>query len=254
MTREQHNAISNSDRRCNRTPPSAPSLPRPEALTPLGEQAAVFQTAGMLAASLAHDLSNPLCGVRSVLERMSRKPTQDDAERDLLRLALQQCDQMRLLLAELQDFVAPASGKLAAFALDRTLESVLLLVRKHLRICGCGVEFSRPATPLVLHGEESRIRLVLAHLLLHCCHAPVDEDSLLHIQAGVEGGRIQLILNWQHVPRQRAICRPPLPAVETTPWFAAILRQHGGELHQQPQNDGSTRLILSFPLHHAEVQ
>lgn len=254
MTRQQHNAISNSDRRCNRPPPSSPSLPRPEALDHLEEQAAVFQTAGMLAASLAHDLSNPLCGVRSVLERMSRKPTPDNAEHDLLRLALQQCDQMRLLLSELQDFVAPASGKLAAFALDWTLESVLLLVRKHLRICGCGVEFSRPATPLVLHGEESRIRLVLAHLLLRCCHAPGDEDSLLHIQAGVEGGRIQLILNRQQVPRQRAICRSPLPAVETTPWFATILRHHGGELHQQSQNDGSTRLILSFPLHHAEVQ
>lgn len=254
MMREQHDAAANGDSCDSRTPPPAPAPSWPEDEAPHREQAALFQTAGMLVPSLAHELSNPLCGVRSVLERMARKPTQHDAERHLLNLALHQCDQMRLLLRELQEFVAPANTERATFALDQTVESVLRLLRKQLRICGCGVEFTRPAQPLLLRGTESRIRLVLVHLLLRCCHAPLAEGCCLHIQGGIEGSKTQLTLQWQLAPAQNDGLQLALSSSQDTPWLDAILRQHGGELRVQQRADGLIMLMLSFPFPHEEFR
>lgn len=254
MTREQHDAAPNGDRCGCRTPPSSLLPSGADMRQPHPEQAALLLAAGMLVPSLAHELSNPLCGVRSMLERMARKPAQDDAERHLLRLALHQCDQMRLLLRELQEFVAPSSAEGATFALDETLESVLLLVRKQLRICGYSVEFTRPAQPLFFQGAERRIRLLLVHLLLRCCHAPLSEGGRLHIQAGVEGGKTQLILRWQMAPEQSEDLHLALSNDEGAPWFDAILRQHGGKLQLQQRADGLIMQMLSFPLPQEEIR
>ena len=247
MTREQHDAAPNGDRCGRRTSLSALLPPWPNELDARREQDALLQSAGLLVPSLTHELSNPLCGVRTVLERMARKPAQDDAEHHLLRLALQQCDQMRLLLRELQQFVTPASTDQAPFALDQTVESVLLLVRKQLLSSGYSMEFTQPAQPLLLHGEEGRIRLLLVHLLLRCCHAPVGEGGRLQIQAGVEGRKAQLILCWKMAHGQEENLRRALASDDNSPWFDTILHQHDGEVQLQQRPDGLT-LQIQFPL------
>ena len=254
MTREQHNAAChgvNSDRR---TPPFAPLPSGADGWEPQPEQAALLQTAGLLIPSLTHAMSNPLCGVRSVLERLSRKPLQDEAERHLLHLALQQCDQMRLLLRELQEFVAPPSVDPATFALDQSLESVLRLVSKHLRICGCGVEYLRPTRPLLLHGEERRIRLLLMHLLLHGCPDFLEAGGCLHIQTEVDDAKSQLSFHWQLASPQGDLLSQPLPGSGQPPWFESILHQHGGALQVAQRADGLILLTLFFPLPQEEIR
>lgn len=248
MTREQLDAVPFGDS-CASAPPRHAPLPAcPDALEPHPEQTALLQTMGLLVPSLAHDLSNPLCGVRNVLERLVRKTAQDDAERHLLHLALQQCDQMRHLLRELQEFAAPPNAGRATFALDQSLASALLLVRKQLLRCGCGVEFAPPARPLWLHGEEPRIRLLLVHLLLSCGRTAMPAGSCLHIQAGVEGDATLLCLRWPLAPGPKESPHLPLSGHASAPWFEAILRQHGGVLQTHQQADGLRRLTLSFPL------
>lgn len=254
MTREQYNTGSDAHRRCSLTPPPPP-LPPPPALAEADrEQTEKCRVVSMLTASLAHELSNSLCGVRSVLERMARKPAVGDTEGDLLRLALTQCDHMRHLLHELQDFIAPHSGQRAPFALDQTLDTVLLLLRKHLLICGCTVQFVRPAQPLLLHGEESRLRQMLVHLLmLACCREPLAGGCRLRIHAGSEGNWTQVIFRFQIDPSAleclqqtlAILCTPS--ATEATRCLHAILHHHGGELYRQQIADGGETLILSLP-------
>jgi signal transduction histidine kinase len=62
---------------------------------------------GSLAASIAHEFNNHLCGVRSVVERMARKSELAVAEQGLLELALEQCDRMKRLIRNLKQFDLP---------------------------------------------------------------------------------------------------------------------------------------------------
>ena len=62
---------------------------------------------GALAASIAHEFNNPLCGVRSVVERVARKSELAAADQSLIELALENCDRMKRLIRDLQQFNRP---------------------------------------------------------------------------------------------------------------------------------------------------
>lgn len=257
MTRQLHNPWNDEHPQCVRTPPQSPCGKAWGG--DAQEQTEKLQAIGALAASLAHDLSNPLCGVRSVLERMSRKPLWDDAERDLLRLALVQCDHMRLVLRELQESAAPASGQWTACALEQTLEAVLLLARKQLRLYDCTVQFAKPSKKLWVWGEQRRLRHLLLHLLLTCCRDPFAGGCRLDIRAGIEGERTQMIFRVEVAPSetdrlQQRLLATLSPSNKTAQCLYAILHQHDGELNHQQRGDGTVALILSLPTLHEEVQ
>jgi nitrogen-specific signal transduction histidine kinase len=258
VTREQHNRRDDDHRRHSLTPPAEPESLEYDLAWEQAEQHTII---GALSGSLAHELSNPLCGIRSVLERMVRKPALDDAERDLLHLALRQCDHMRHLLHELQDFIAPNSGQQSLFALDQTLDTVLLLMRKHLTICGCTVQFIRPPQPLLLYGEQSRLRQMLVQLLmLACCRKPLSGGCHLRIHADCTGSRTQVAFRFQINPGATehlqqlltTLCTPS--ATEATRCLHGILHHHGGELYRPQITEGIESLILSLPTHRNEEQ
>lgn len=261
MTREQHNRSDDDHRHHSFTPPPLPAEPESLQCDLALELAEHHKIVGTLSGSLAHELSNPLCGIRSVLERMTRKAALDDAERDLLHLALTQCDHMRHLLHELQDFIAPNSGQQSLFALNQTLDAVLLLTRKHLMICGCTVQLIQPSQPLLLHGEQGRLRQMLVQLLmLACCSEPLSGGCHLRIHAGSEGSRTQVVFRFQIDPGSTehlqqtltTLCTPS--ATETSRCLHGILHHHGGKLYRQQIAEGIESLTLSLPTHRNKEQ
>ncbi len=85
---------------------------------------------GTLAASIAHELNNPLQGVLNVVKGISRRATLDPEDAELLDIAIGECKRMRELLKALQDFNRPTSGIRAPFDVHDMIDSVLLLFRK----------------------------------------------------------------------------------------------------------------------------
>ncbi len=66
---------------------------------------------GRLSASIAHEFNNPLFGIQSVLEGLERNSALDDQERELVVLALSECQRVKKLILNLRDFNRPSSGK-----------------------------------------------------------------------------------------------------------------------------------------------
>ncbi|MCP4297885.1 MAG: GHKL domain-containing protein [Proteobacteria bacterium] len=85
---------------------------------------------GRLSASIAHEFNNPLFGVMSILEGLKKNVSMDDSQRELLKLAVSECERMKKLIRSLDDFNQPSSGKIANIDINETLESVLLLTNK----------------------------------------------------------------------------------------------------------------------------
>ena len=85
---------------------------------------------GTLAASIAHELNNPLQGVLNVINGINRRATLDPEDAELLDIAVDECKRMRELLKALQDFNRPTSGIRAPLDMHKLIDSVLLLFRK----------------------------------------------------------------------------------------------------------------------------
>jgi len=87
---------------------------------------------GKLAASITHELNNPIYGIRNVLERLRDKAELDTLNAELVDVSLRECNRVRDLVLKLRDFNHPTSGVKSVFSVHHAIDDVLLLCREKL--------------------------------------------------------------------------------------------------------------------------
>lgn len=126
---------------------------------------------GTLAASIAHELNNPLQGVLNVLKGVRRRAALDAEDSELMDIAVEECKRMRNLLKALQDFNRPTSGTRAPIDLHSTLDSVLLLYKKKLSTSNIRVEKHYDETIPILYAIADQIKQVVMNILANAVDA-----------------------------------------------------------------------------------
>ncbi|MCL2459454.1 MAG: PAS domain-containing protein [Desulfobulbus sp.] len=157
-------------------------------------QAERLSVIGALAASIAHEFNNPLCGIRAVVERTARKTT-GTTDRDLLRMALDNCDHMSGLIRNLQQFNLPFSDERVSFDLHHTIDLVLILLDKYLKIRKTSVVNEYGDAPLVLCGCESQIKQMVLNLIKSRGEAMPEEGGEIRIRTAQEGDKVRIVLS-----------------------------------------------------------
>jgi len=121
-----------------------------------------------IAASLAHEIRNPLASIRSAVEQLARSAPPGEDERVLAGLVLRESDRLSVLLTEFMDFsrvrvTVPKPTDLAAIA-----EGGILLVRRH-PDCPATAEVTldAPDRPVMLEGDEDLLHRVVFNLVLN---------------------------------------------------------------------------------------
>ncbi len=87
---------------------------------------------GKLSASIAHEINNPLFGIRNVLERLKEKGNLSQDNEEFTELALQECDRIKRLIKDLQDFNRPTSGVMTSVDIHTTMDNMLMLTQKEM--------------------------------------------------------------------------------------------------------------------------
>ncbi len=83
---------------------------------------------GRLSASIAHEFSNPIFGVRYMLELIhSKYKNSDDETEKFSSMAISECDRMVELVEKLRDFYRPSTGEKKVIKINDLLDDVLLL-------------------------------------------------------------------------------------------------------------------------------
>ncbi len=85
---------------------------------------------GRLSASIAHEFNNPLFGIQSVLEGLEKNKACGEEERELIALALSECQRVKKLILNLRDFNRPSSGKRELADVHMLLNDMIMLVNK----------------------------------------------------------------------------------------------------------------------------
>jgi PAS domain S-box-containing protein len=81
--------------------------------------------AGRLAAGLAHEINNPLYGIRNAIEILSNELAKESDKRHLVALSLREIDRISLLLAKMLDFYRPTDDERTELDLNNLLEGLL---------------------------------------------------------------------------------------------------------------------------------
>ena len=221
-------------------------------------QAERLSAIGSLAASIAHEFNNPLCGVRSVIERMRRKTQPASTDQGTLELALDNCDRMGRLIKDLQQFGRSSSDEWKAFDLNHAVDSVLLLLNKHLKMRKAVIRREYGLEPLVIYGEENQIKQALLKLVNNSAEALYEHGGTIEIRTFRDNNRLKIAV----IDDGSGISEEHLPQL-FDPFFSTksdvreaglglsvaygIVKAHGGEIAVTTKLGHGTTFTIILP-------
>ena len=138
---------------------------------------------GQLAASLAHEIRNPLGSIEGAANLIQSPATSPEIREGSLNIIRKECQRLNRLLTNLLDFARPRQPEFRSVDLVRLVDSIFALVgpnaqQQHVRL----IKMVRK-TPHLLESDPEQLRQVLLNLVIN------------GIQAMPGGGEIEVILD-----------------------------------------------------------
>ena len=223
----------------NEAAPEAIETARPgHALDEIGELALAFKTmleslrrsqeellknerlasTGKLAASVAHEIRNPLTSLRMTIEMMQQRSSKsgdtDETTREGFAVVLREIDRLALAVEELLTFARPRPPARQPVDLNQLVRDVVQFLEHqlvHARV-GSRLELD-PAMPAALPLDPNKIRQLLVNLILNAQ------------QAIVRDGAVTVRTRWDAIGR-----RATLSVIDTGPGIAEEVREKVFEL------------------------
>lgn len=142
-------------------------------------RAAKLSMIGEFAAGLAHEIKNPLAGIKGVfdvlLQRRAHAPDADEEEREILedvRLGIERIDNT---VRELLQHTRPRPLEIAKMPLEETVRRAVKLSRHHRNLRrglrGTKIRLRLPRTPLLVDHDTDKIQDVVMNLVMNAQEA-----------------------------------------------------------------------------------
>ena len=134
----------------------------------LVEQAALARL-GEMAAVVAHEVRNPLAGVKGVIQvLMERRPT-GDTDLPVMRDIITRIDSLGDLINDLMMFARPRPLRLATFHVQPLLADAIAILRRD--PIGTSVHVTAEGPDLTVTADETLIKATVVNLLLNSAQA-----------------------------------------------------------------------------------
>lgn len=125
-----------------------------------------------IAASLAHEIRNPLASIRSAVEQLAHMSGGGGDERTLAGLIVGESDRLSRLLSEFLDFSRVRVTRAAGVDLVGVAEHGIRLARQHPDCApDAAIELIAPERPVRLEGDEDLLHRVVFNLVLNAVQA-----------------------------------------------------------------------------------
>lgn len=146
----------------------AKDLARVEQLALLGE----------LAATVAHEVNNPLDGLQNAVRILQRSHGQNAQSRDLLELMDSGLRRIERIVQRLLGLARPALPQIEPVGVEDVLDDALLFVQPRLNRDGIRVERELPAELLRVQADHMQLAQVFINLMLNAADAMPDGGRL----------------------------------------------------------------------------
>lgn len=154
-------------------------------------QAAKLASVGEMAASIAHELNNPLGIISLRLEGVLAKTPPNDPRRKALEIIEQELERMAGLVGNLLQFSRPGKEEMSSVDLAEEVERALELMHHHLKKRGIAVQREVENRPIRVVADRQKLRQVFLNLVSNA------GDAMPH------GGTLTLRLKNQSLPDGR---------------------------------------------------
>ena len=214
---------------------------------------------GKLSASIAHEFNNPIFGIRNVLDGLRKRLPLDEKNRDLVNLAVKECDRVAKLTQDLQSFNRPTSGRMTLLDVHEAIEDMLLLVKKDFSQKKIRVKKYFAGDLPAIQAIADQIKQVMLNMLNNAGASMPAEGGVITITTGTQDGRVAIQIADTGVgikPEDMDRIFEPFfstkPAVKGTGLGLSvsygIIKRHGGRIEVASSPEKGTTFTILLPI------
>jgi len=223
---------------------------------------------GKLAASIAHEINNPLQAVQSCVYLVADQIVPDDPNRWYLDIAREELDRMGRIVGRMVDFYRPSHEGRIPTDVNALLENVVALVRKRLQQGSIEVDLElAPDLPLIM-ATGDHLKQVFLNVIINA------------LEAMPQGGRLEMATRHvsEHGDHEKAYADAGFVEIEFAdtgvgipaehinnifdPFFTTkskgmglglsvsygIVERHGGQIRVESEVGKGTTFIIGLPV------
>lgn len=213
---------------------------------------------GKLSASIAHEINNPLFGIRNVLDRLKEKGNLDADNLEFSELAIQECDRIKGLIKDLQDFNRPTSGIMTTMNLHKAIDNMLLLSKKEMETKKIQVQKNYTDGLQDIMAIADQIKQVLLNLFNNAMEAIGQEGTITITTSKTGKMAIIEIADTGSGMAPEVLTHIFEPFFSTKPGVKGtglglsvtygIIKRHGGDITVQSTTDFGTTFTITLPI------
>jgi len=219
----------------------------------LREQAALARV-GQMAAVVAHEVKNPLAGIKGVVQVLMSRRRPDDSELPVMRDIVERIDALSELIHDLLLFARPRPLRLEPLDLRELLAQSIEVVRIDPAAAAVAITLDSPVIPL--KGDAELLKSAVLNLLLNSAQA-MHGHGAIHVDASVAAGRcrLQIADNGPGIPDEiREKVFEPFFTTKSRggglglPIARRTIELHGGTVDLDTRPGGGTIARIQMPL------
>lgn len=212
---------------------------------------------GQLAASLAHEIKNPLAGISGAIQIIRDGMPGHDPHRPIITEILGQIRRLDDTVKDLLFYARPSPVRSRRFPLEDVIERVLRLLREEPALRSVRINQSASAGGAWVEADEAQLEQLLINLLINAAHASHD-GGIIHVMTGSHDEFARLVVEDGGRGMAPEVCARAFEPFFTTKAKGtglglAICRRivdaHGGRIALQSELGHGTRVTVDLPHH-----
>jgi signal transduction histidine kinase len=204
---------------------------------------------GVLAAGIAHEIRNPLTGMKMIVQLLESEFSEDDSRREPLGIIQKEIDRLEGIIGNLLDFARPTKPKAVEVEVEKVVDDCYLLVKNQLNKQGINFQKTTVENVPIVIGDPDQLKQVFINIMTNAIQALSPGGHLkVHIDHREEYLVIAFEDSGNGIPSDRLqdIFNPFMTTKEDGTGLGLsmaqrIVEEHGGRIEvQSSPGEGST--------------
>jgi PAS domain S-box-containing protein len=153
----------------------------------LREQAALAQL-GKMAAVVAHEVRNPLAGMRGALQMIGKRLPAGSREQSIASEIIARIDTLNGIVEDLLQFAKPRQPVFAPVSLERVVSDTVTLLRQDPSLANIDIRVNVDGT---VSADAEQLKLAILNLLMNSAQA-MHGRGLIDVASQVQNGAVEL--------------------------------------------------------------
>lgn len=132
---------------------------------------AQLKSLGVMAASLAHEIRNPLGAMKGLTQLLQEELPSDHATQSRLSTVVSEAERLESLVSGLLDFARPKEPRLSEFDVMELLSGVKTMLQPKLAESRVDLQIPNDSSPLFLRSDPDGLRQVLLNVCINAIDA-----------------------------------------------------------------------------------